>query len=198
MIGAVMGAVQMGMAGLNMVEANHMSKMQRIASEMQASNLEFQADLLEFSKDDIWARSDADKKTRENLTKQMVGAQTAGYAGQNVSLDSDIVIDMRDQEHRYGAEDVAAIKNNAWREVMGIEIQQNDMRSQANFTRLTGEMQARKTVSTGMFDSIGMGLSGAQKMQKSGIFKSTKSSPKPSPSGNMAMNFTGSSYGSYA
>lgn len=166
MIGAILGGIQVGMGALQMVDAAHNAKMMKIAADFNASQLEHNARLLDFTKQDIFSKAEEDVKFREQLTSKMVGSQKTSFAGQNVNLDSDVVLQFEQEEYKYGVEDVAAIKNNAWRDAMGIEMQQHDLRTQAKFDRLSARSSARQTISTGVISGLGSMVGGAQKIRR--------------------------------
>lgn len=155
--GAAAGA-QAGMAGLQLVEAKNQADSIKASSNFQARQTEFNAQLLELQKDDVKNQLDKDVFRRQQQTKKMIGSQKAAMAAQGIDVEGDIGVTLQEDEQQFSMDDVQSLKNNAWREAMGLEIQESDLRTQAAFARLGGKSQARSTLATGGLQAASMGL----------------------------------------
>jgi len=171
-MGAAGGAAQVGLGGLSILESRNVAKAQKRESEFAARQLEFNAELIGMQKKDIAKESGKSQDRRHKQTSQNIGAQKAALAAQGISLDSEVVGLLEDQERQFGLEDVQTIKNNAWRETMGIEIEQDDLRNQARSTRLSGKETARQTLVSGGLQGLSQGAGGFSDMWDAGAFNS--------------------------
>ena len=155
------------MAGLQFMEAKHNAAAQKRAAKFQAMQMRFNSVLIGMEKREVLEQSEDAVRARESVVKQMIGAQKAGFAGQGVDVSSEVALAFKQQEHEFGANDVATIRNNAWREAMGLEIQQRDLETQANFTELHGSSQARQTEAAGGMQAAGTLAGGFQRYSAS-------------------------------
>lgn len=165
-MGAGGAIAQGGIAGLQLLEAKNQADSIKRQSQFEANQLEFNSQLLEFTKRDIAKQAETDKELREKQLNQMLGAQKVSFAGQGVDLDSEVVQLFERDERNLALEEVQAIKNNAWKQSMGIEIQQSDLRNQAVFTRLAGKDKARQAISSGILSAASTGISAASKFRR--------------------------------
>lgn len=157
---AAAGFAQMGFAGLGMIEAKSQADAQKREAERDAKQMEFNANLLEFKKKDLKKIEKSDIQRREDQVNQMLGGQKLSLAAQGIDVDSEVAGVIEDEERRIGREDVQAIKNNAWREAQGLELEQFNLRSNARSTRLTGVSRANSTITTGGLNSANQALAG--------------------------------------
>ncbi len=75
-------------------------------------------------------------------TRQLIGAQRSGYAGQGVDVNSGSAADVQADSSRLGEMDALTIRTNAMREAHGYGVQASNDRTQAAMTRLAGDNQA--------------------------------------------------------
>ena len=175
--GTAGGAAQVGLGGLQILESRNVAKAQKRAAEFEARQLEYNAELIGIQKEEIVKQSGKAQHKRHTQTKQMVGEQKAALAAQGISLDSEVVGLLEDQERQFGLEDVQTIKNNAWRETMGLEIEQSDLRTQAKSTRLSGKESARQSLVTGGLGGLSSMAGGFRDMDFGG-FEKVETKPK--------------------
>ena len=146
---------QAGMAGVQMWEAKNQADAMKRQSEFEARQMEFNAQLTDMRREELGEQRGKDIVARESQINQMIGSQKTAMAASGVSLDSELAQQIKEESLRTGTEDVQMIKNNAWKQAWGLEMEAQDMRSQAGFTRLGGKNKARQTLTTGGVQAIG-------------------------------------------
>jgi len=149
------GAASVGMAGLQMYEAKNQADALKRQSAFEAKQMEFNAQLTDIRREEVGEQRDKDIVRRESQIKQMIGSQKSSMAASGIELDSELAEQIESDSLRTGAEDVQMIKNNAWKQAWGLEMEAQDLRSQAGFTRLGGKQRARQTLTTGGVQAIG-------------------------------------------
>ena len=152
--------LQAGGSALSLLEAKNQADALKLQSQFDAQQAEFNSQLIGMQKNDLERQSVEDVKTRNRNLKQILGKQKVSLAAQGIKVDSDLAQDLEDSERGIAAEDVEIIKNNAWRQVMGLEIQQSDILNQARSTREQGKTAARNTLVSGGLSAVS-GLLGA-------------------------------------
>lgn len=157
---AIAGGVQVALAGLSYLESKSNADALRRQAQFEANQMEFNAELLGAYSADIEAQGRRDIVLREQQVRQMLGDQKAAFAAQGIDLSSEVVQNLSADELQTGIEDVQAIKNNTWKEVFGIEVQQADLRTKAMGARITGQSQARATLATGGLSALSQGVTG--------------------------------------
>lgn len=148
----ISAGVSLGLGALSFIDAKNNAKMIQMAAEFRAKQLEFNAILVGMQKRDIFDQAQKDVLDREAMARQMIGAQRSSFASQNIQVDSEVAQQYKEQERDFSASDVATIRNNAWREAMGLDIQAMELRQSAKFSRLEGRSKARQTISAGFMD----------------------------------------------
>ena len=174
-MGAAAGAAQVGIGGLQILEAKNQADALKRQASFNARQMEFNAELVGMQKSEVEKLAKKDIAERESQVKQMVGEQKAAYAGQGVDLDSEVVGLVEDQERQVGLDDVQSIKNNAWRAAMGLEIEMQDRMNGAQLTRIEGAEAARSTFVSGALGGVSSMIGGASNISKSGGFGLKKS-----------------------
>jgi len=162
--GAAGGAAQIGMGGLQMVQGMEEAKAMKQQAEFNAKQSEFNASLVKYQQEDLQAESEEAVFQREQQINQMVGSQKVSLAAQGIEVEGEIGETLEQEERLIGLEDVQAIKNNAWRESMGLEIKKQDMLSSAKAMRIEGESRANARKMQGMMSGAGSMLRGASQM----------------------------------
>lgn len=132
----------------------------RQESEFRAQQLETNSRLAR-----IQARSAAQRGKRESeeelkITKLLVGRQRANLAAQGIDVSGGSALDLQLETAEFGAVDALIIRNNAFREEAGFRIESEDLRSQAEFSRVGGKKRATRTLATGGIQAA-KGLIGA-------------------------------------
>ena len=159
--GGASGGAQVGLGAFQMLEAKNQASAMKRQAEFEARQLEFNSQLVQIQKREILDQAETDVQRRQSEVKKMLGSQKVSLAAQGVDVSSDVAQDIEREERRVGVEDVQTIKNNAWREAMGLEIKSQDLKTQAKFTRLAGKEGARSTLVTGGLNAASSIVSGA-------------------------------------
>jgi len=163
---AAAGGAQAGIGALQMIEAKNQADMQRSRAEFAARQAEFNAALIETQQEQLKSQMLKDIDARQRQVKQMLGSQKAAMAGQGIDVEGELGQLFKEQEQQFALEDVQAIRNNAWRESMGLEVQKSDLRTQAAFTRLGGKEARRQTLVTGGMQAASSIIGGARTYQQ--------------------------------
>ena len=179
-MGAAGGAIQAGLGAAQIINAKNSADAAKAQAEFMAQQDEFNAQLLEYRKNEIGEIAQENIDVRQQQVRQMLGSQKVALAAQGIEVEGDIGEQLAEQERKLLQQDVEAIKNNAWREVFGLEQKQLDLRSSAAFTRVEGSERARQTMVTGGLAGLGNIVEGGSKAglkfgPKIGKTKGTKS-----------------------
>ena len=154
------GIAQIGLAGLGFLESYNQAEALKRQADFEAQQQRFNAELLKIQEKEIKRQADRETVNREARVRQAVGSQKVALAAQGVEVDSDLGAVLEAEERRVGLEDVAAIRNNAWRDAMGLEIKRMDTLFQARSTELRGRDARRSTLVTGGLRAASGGISG--------------------------------------
>lgn len=88
------------------------------------------------------------------------GAQRAAFAAQGVDTGSGSAGDVTASTGALGALDALTIKNNAWRQSFGYNVQAIQASSQGQFAKMAADNQAGNTLLTGGMRAVGFGMQG--------------------------------------
>jgi len=190
--GAAAGA-QAGVGALQIWEAKNSADAIERQSAFEAMQLEHNAKLLEFQKEDIQAQLDDDAAKRYEDARRLIGDQKVTMAAQGVTVEGGIGEQLMQEELSFASDDVQTLKNNAWRQTLGIEIEQENLKTQAKFTRIGGKEKARSTLVTGGLQGLSNIAQGASKMG----FKPSRSNTRYGTQRTTAYNYSGGG-GGYA
>lgn len=163
--GAMAGA-QVGMGLMQLSEAKNSADAIRRQAEFDARQSEYNASLVKYQKSEILSQAQRDTQYREQQVNKMIGTQKVSLAAQGIEVGSELGQALEQEERRIGAEDVQAIKNNAWREVMGLEIKRTDLMAQAGATRIGGMEKARTTLATGGISAVSSFVSAGRTLRR--------------------------------
>jgi hypothetical protein len=156
--GAGVGGV---LGGLQVVEAKNQAKAIKRQAEFQEQQSIFNEKLIDMKKRDLADIASVQVAKRQSQTKQIIGAQKVAIASQGIAMDSEVAQNLELEEYKLSLEDEMAIKNNAWRENLGLSIEQSNIRSQAAFDKSYAKSQARSTVATGYLQGASTAIGGA-------------------------------------
>jgi len=173
MSGSASGGAQVGIGALQILQAKQQADALKRQGQFQAQQDEFNAKLLDFQKQDLAAKTDLDIKERGTAAKQMIGAQKVSLAAQGIDVEGQIGQDLANQELQFAADDINTIKNNAWRQAFGIEIEQTNLRQGAKAKRISSVGAANATLATGGLRGASTILEGAGKFRGTGPAKKT-------------------------
>ncbi len=148
------------MGGLQAIEANNQAKAIRRQAEFQAMQAKFNEEILNLKKRDLADIASGEITKRQKQTKQIIGSQKVAMASQGIDVDSELAMDLETEEYKLSQEDEMTIKNNAWREALGLEIEQSSIRNQSMFDQAFASSQARSTRDAGYMQGAGTALNG--------------------------------------
>jgi len=140
----------MAISGLGTMASSYtQSKAQRAESDFNASIFESNARLQALQAEDAIIRGDKEAVKAKQAAKRLIGSQRAAMGAQGIDLESGSALDIQQETASLGAETALNIKNNAWREAWGYRAQESDLRSRANYARITGRNTSKNTLLTG-------------------------------------------------
>ncbi len=146
-----------GTAALQFLDARNKASAIERQSQFQAQQDRFNADLIDFQREDLLDRVGDDIEQRQKQVKQILGSQKAVLAARGIDVDSEFAEQAAFEERQIAVEDVSAIKNNAWRQALGLKLQSQNLRTQAKFTQAAGSEAASSTLTTGGLQALGTG-----------------------------------------
>lgn len=114
---------------------------------------------MEIQKNEILKQGDNQAEQREEAVRGMLGRQKVDLAAQGIDIDSGTAADLQAETRRFGDEDIASIKNNAWKQAWGIEVEKKNMLQDVSM-RHKGELQASQNqMLTDGIRAVGSGYS---------------------------------------
>lgn len=167
--GATGGVAQAGIGGLQLLEAKRTADAIKRQAQFNAQQAEYNAQLVELQKGELLAQVDNDVDRRQREVKRILGSQKTVLAAQGIEVEGELGEIFEADERQIALEDVQAIKNNGWRSALGLEMQAQDLRTQAKFGLAAGESQARSSLVTGGLQGIGNISGGLGQVQSSRI-----------------------------
>lgn len=152
-IGLFTGATQLGSS---FMQAGAIKSQAR----WESGQLENNAKLMDFQGKEAIRMGEKEAQQRALQVKKLAGRQRAVAAAQGIDVDSGSALDISQETAGMGALDIATIRNNAWKQAWGFQVQATNLRSQANMTRIQGKYNARQTLITGGMKAAGSIMSG--------------------------------------
>ncbi len=149
-----MAAAQGGIAVYGMLEADSQAAAMRRQAEYEASQMRYNADLIDMRREEVGVQAESDILASQDGISRMISTQKVSMAGQGIELDSGTAAQIIQDTEQIGLEDVQAIKNNAWKEAWGMEVEAMDLRNQAEFGMAAGKQRAKQTVATGTLQGV--------------------------------------------
>lgn len=138
-------------------------KMQADALDAQAKfnaqQAAFNQQMLEVRKKDIDAQADEAVEQRYKDVAQILGQQKVAFAAGNIDLGSDVVEALEQDERAMADADVSAIRANARKEAMGIEIQKHDIATQVELESMRAKQAGKQSVVSGLAGAVSSGAS---------------------------------------
>lgn len=148
--------------------ANSQAAAIKMQGNYQKDQQQFNAQIADLQAKDATARGNKAAEAKRKETKRMIGAQRAALAAQGIEVNEDTALLIQEDTAGLGAEDVQEIKNNAWREAWGYQVESLDYSNQAAFTSLSSRFNARQTLLTGGLQAANDVMSGAYSYAKDG------------------------------
>jgi len=152
--GAIGGGIQAGAGVLQFVEGSNTDRAIRLQAETEARQFENNASLLGLSRLTIQDRLRDDKKLLQRKNRQLKGAQRSIAAAQGVELSSDTFLDIQESTQQLSDEDMVILEANALTDDLELQVAQNSMLLQADFTRLAGAEKGRQARVASMAQGI--------------------------------------------
>lgn len=153
----------------NVFSSLSQSSAQKAEGSYQKSIYDTNSKIAEIQAADALKRGETEATNLKTQTKKLIGAQRARLAAQGQDLESGDALDIQEETAGLGSIDALQIKNNAWREAWGYQVQAEDYRSRGVYAEMTGKNKSRSTLLTG-------GLQVAKGIAQAGYLSSLKGS----------------------
>lgn len=155
-------AAQFGIGALGVLQAKSSADALKRQGEFRARQAEFNSQLIQYRTQDIHVRASTDIEERSKQVNQMIGSQKASLAGQGIEVEGELGEVFEQQEREVGMEDILTIKNNAWAQSLGLEIDAQNMKFQSRVASIEGKEAARQTLTTGGLSAASQFVAGAR------------------------------------
>lgn len=133
------------------------------------------ARLLELQGEDAIIRGAAQASEIKRRSRYLKGTQRAGFAGQNVAVDTGTAVAIQNETDTLSDLDVLTAKNNAFREAWGYRTEAANERFAGRMKRIATRNEARNTLLTGGLTAAGDATRGVYLNNQ---FKNTGFQPK--------------------
>ncbi len=159
-MGATATIASMGMSIMSSQQEASALQMQSAFQNDQAKrNLQ----IMELQREEILAQGEEDASNTKKQIKQIIGSQKAALAAQGIDVNSEIAKQLERETLDTGFEDVAAIKNNAWKKAWGIEVEESNIRNNIAFNKMATKNQTDNILLTGGLKAVNSGFNGYQR-----------------------------------
>lgn len=112
--------------------------------------LQRRLDLMKHRRKEVRAAGDLAEAQARQATRQLIGAQRVAAAAQGISLGSGSLLQLQQEATDLGQLDALTIRNNARRQMAGIDLQIGETRLEKSLARLGQRTTSRGTLVTGV------------------------------------------------
>jgi hypothetical protein len=141
--GAFAAYGQMVAAANVLLEGYYAGKVIDIQTDMERDRLEFNARQYERELVQIDKRTQEQFRAVGESASSVIGSQKAVLAGQNIDLSSEVAQVAQEEVERVKLEEMTTIKNNAFREAMGVQAEISGLQLKANTIEMEGKNKKR-------------------------------------------------------
>lgn len=167
---AFISAYQIGSGYINSKSAEKARvRAARLQAMFQAKQDGKRADNLKIEKQDVFERSKEQEQLIYNRVSKMIGTQRAVLAAKGIKVDSGIGQRIQEETRRYGREDASTIRENAQREVWGMDNEIEQLYERAQNAIETGNIQASNIEEAGRRERESLILGGISEFARFGI-----------------------------
>ncbi len=142
---------------LTLTGAANKAKAEKVQGAYQNSMLQANATFADMQSQDALRRGDKEASSLEKKGKSLIGSQRAAFAAQGIQVDTGSALDVQLDTAEQVRLDALTIKNNAWRESWGYEVQASNLRYQGKFAQLGANTAASNTLLTGGLQAANYG-----------------------------------------
>lgn len=181
------------MAGLSAVNAYNTAQAQKAQANFTKSQYESNQKIAGAQADAAKSEGDIQAGQTAEQTKMNVAQQRVSVAATGANVNSGSALALQSDTKWQGEQNQIMIRNNAWRQAWGYNVQAIDYGGQAGFAGIAGANQYNNTLLTGGMNAASFGIKGYQAYNNNnGSFASPGSLP-----GNSTAS-TGNSYTDYS
>ena len=137
-----MAAASLGQGAMQADAQRRQGKFQEAMSRINERRANLEAE-------DAIARGEKEASNYIKKVNQVVGSQRSAFAAQGVDVNVGTAVDVQEQTRTIGAEDVQTIRNNAFREAMGLKSQAQDTALSGRMARSASEFNANQSLVAG-------------------------------------------------
>lgn len=138
-----------------MLNANSQARAMQAQGEYAQRMSNVNANFTDIQAQDAIRRGDKSAQRLGLQTRQLIGAQRAAAAGGGVEVNSGSPLQLQADAAALSAMDQATIRNNAWKEAMGLKMESSIQRSHGDMAARTGRFNARQTMLGGELQALG-------------------------------------------
>ena len=164
------------LAGLSLFSSMEQAKSMQAQGEFADRMSKINARRAVLMGKDAILRGERESQKYAGQVKQTLGSQRAALAAQGIDISSGSAAEITQESRLFATENVAKIRNNAFREAMGYEIQAEQESLSGFMAKSSAESQARSTLISGGFQAIGH-------MQQGGYFSKQTKAPTTTTGG---------------
>jgi hypothetical protein len=121
----------------------------RERSRLRRQNLNFQRNMADLQVRDVELRGRKAIEAHQRRIASTIGTQRAALASQGVDVSSGTPLALQEETGALGAEDLAQIESNIFREAFGIKAQSVALSSEARFENIRSRGQRRESIAAG-------------------------------------------------
>jgi hypothetical protein len=138
--------------------ANSQSEAIKAQGQYQSNQLDFNAKLSDIQAKNALDRGSKNATSLKRRAKVLAGSQRAAAAAQGIEVGSGSAADIQADTATFSNQDAQEIRNNAWREAWGYNVEAMNLRSQARMARSGSEFAAKQTLLTGGIQAANYGM----------------------------------------
>lgn len=138
-----------GQAGLSLASADLQATAMRGQAKWERERAKTNAQMIRFQRRDVLERGKEAVAQRESDVRQMIGTQRVNLAAQGIEVDSGVAAQLQQEAREFGDEDIAAIKNSAWKQAWGLEIEERQTLQAGQMAEAAADQNAKMTLLTG-------------------------------------------------
>jgi hypothetical protein len=131
---------------------------QEAQAKFNAQQMEHNAELTQIRRREVLKQGEEDAFRRQEQVRSMLGKQKVNLAAQGIDVGDGTAFELMEETREIGREDVRMIKNNAWREAWGMQVEADNLTTTAQYTRMAGENAARNTMIQGGANALSTGI----------------------------------------
>lgn len=150
--GAMAGATIGLIGGLQQANAS------KVQGAWEKERAKTNAMLIDMQKRDILENAQDEASQYENEVASMISTQRTSFLAQGIDADTGTAKQIQDQTREIGDQDIKAIKNNAWKQAWGLDIEKDSVLERGEMRQEQMNSQAKSKVISSGLNAINSGI----------------------------------------